>query len=62
MTEPKARHGEIISFSHCQACGRAVDPQDTDEGYTHCCNERVVYPGHDYANRPARCADDCYHE
>lgn len=28
---------------HCECCGRSVDPFNTDEGYTHCCNELVCY-------------------
>jgi hypothetical protein len=30
----------------CGTCGRPCDPwSDTDEGYSHCCNDRVEYPG-----------------
>lgn len=27
---------------HCELCGRNVNPQFTEDGYTGCCNERSV--------------------
>jgi hypothetical protein len=31
----------------CGTCGSAIHDlhADTDEGYSHCCNDRVEYPG-----------------
>lgn len=61
-----------IDTAHCQACG-STDPQDigwdvraANDGYTACCNERVVGGPRGLANKPAKCADpdggDCYHD
>jgi hypothetical protein len=27
----------------CGTCAAVVDPQNSDEGYSHCCNDRIVY-------------------
>jgi len=27
----------------CGTCGRECDPQNSDEGYSHCCNDRIEY-------------------
>lgn len=55
-----------IRKAHCQACGSTdtydLGGADTD-GYTRCCNERVIYNGTDVFGNERRCsADDCYHE
>jgi hypothetical protein len=42
----------ITEGSHCQMCGRITRG---DEGYTSCCNERVVDAG------SCDKYDDCYH-
>lgn len=41
-----------ISGSHCQACGRPETWTPANEGYSACCNERIV----DVCD-----SDDCYH-
>lgn len=32
-----------IDGTHCESCGRHVDPFRCEDGYTACCNERVCY-------------------
>lgn len=64
-----------ISRAHCQSCG-STSPDDISdlydtEGYTRCCNERVIDAGNGTSGRGAfgwyesipSCADsgDCYH-
>lgn len=34
-----------ITYTHCENCGRQVDPWMCEDGYTQCCNELVGYPG-----------------
>jgi len=57
-----------IERPHCQSCGSTdaedvSDLRDTD-GYTRCCNERVIYHGTDVFGQRRTCASegDCYHE
>lgn len=65
-----------IRGPHCQSCG-STDPEDIfnlvdTEGYTRCCNERVVTPVRQqmnystgrYFDVPVDCDDfgDCYHD
>jgi len=57
-----------IQQAHCQSCG-SVKAEDVSnlrdtEGYTRCCNERVVYHGKDVFGRTETCATsrDCYHD
>ena len=65
-----------IAAAHCQSCGSTsaedVDNLSDTDGYTRCCNERVVYPRTDqrydwrtgtYVDVGApRCdPDDCFH-
>jgi hypothetical protein len=63
-TNPEPRN---IEGAHCQACGSTRpehirDLRDT-EGYTRCCNERVVNPNDRSNMTPQTCArsGDCYH-
>lgn len=57
-----------IAGAHCQACGSTKpahvrDLRDT-QGYTRCCNERVVSNGMTAYGTPERCSTNgsCYHE
>lgn len=57
-----------ITRPHCQACGSTApedirDLRDT-EGYTRCCNERVVDPSPDLFGRTTTCGQrrDCCHD
>jgi hypothetical protein len=41
------------SYSHCQDCGRRCEGNSQNQGYSECCNERIVSdPMH----------GDCYHK
>ena len=57
-----------IEAAHCQSCGSTrredvADLADT-QGYTRCCNERVVCHRPDTFGRVETCAQagDCYHD
>lgn len=40
MNKPVAVSGTL-----CQLCGREVNPDYCEDGYTNCCNELIVYGG-----------------
>ena len=35
--------------ARCGTCMQICDPFRSDEGYSHCCNDRIEYPG-EYLN------------
>lgn len=53
----KTHIGHVVEQEHCQACGR-TDASEIygDDGYTDCCNERVVE-----GNSCDNGENDCYH-
>jgi len=68
MQNPTRSQTRDIAQSHCQACG-STDPRDIrdlrdTEGYTRCCNQRVVSTDRDIFGRTLRCSErtDCYHD
>lgn len=76
MTTRNETQPRNIKQAHCQSCG-STDPRNIFEteardGYTNCCNERVIDAGNGTTGRGAfgwaetipTCAEsgDCYHE
>jgi hypothetical protein len=51
----KTSEQQTINVDHCQSCGRScADGQNTDDGYTQCCNELVIWGGGCHP-------EDCHH-
>lgn len=54
-----------IEFTHCQSCGGREQATAENEGYSDCCNERIVYTqGPNVWGQPTTCESngDCSHE
>lgn len=42
----------------CMCCGRTADLQDSDEGYSRCCNDRISDDPFEHPNHPDNRCDE----
>lgn len=47
----KAKPKVDLTVPRCGTCYQPCDPWNSDEGYSHCCNDRIEYP-EEYAQDP----------